>query len=145
MDIRSRKAVKKSKITRKPEEIRNWAIENGHKAEKSSKKVQNHPRARGKYGTGQEKMDIRPRNSKKVQNHSEARGKYGTGQEKMDIRPRKTVKKSKIIRKLERKTQKFRWKGVSHRNVACVLFYLKWKRNTRAQSYFSLEDRATGI
>ena len=50
-------------------------------------------------------MDIRPRNSKKVQNHSEARGKYGTGQEKMDIKHRKSVKKSKIIRKPEGNTE----------------------------------------
>ena len=47
----------------------------------------------------------REKKQEKVQNHSEARGKYGTGQEKMDIRPRKTVKKSKIIRKPEGNTE----------------------------------------
>ena len=61
--------------------MRNRAGENGHKAQKKRKKVQN---------------------------HSEARGKYGAEQEKMDIKHRKSVKKSKIIRKLERKTEKCR-------------------------------------
>ena len=51
-------------------------------------------------------MDIKLRKSrKKVQKEREARGKDGTGQEKMDIRPRKTVKKSKNIRKPEGKTE----------------------------------------
>ena len=50
-------------------------------------------------------MDIRPRNSKKVQNPPEARGKYGAEQEKMDIKPRKAVKKSKILRKPKRNTE----------------------------------------
>ena len=51
-------------------------------------------------------MDIKPRkNSKKVQKEREAREKYGTGQEKMDIKLRKTVKKSKNIRKPERNTE----------------------------------------
>ena len=51
-------------------------------------------------------MDIKLRKSrKKVQKEREAREKYGTGQEKMDIRPRKTVKKSKNIRKPEGKTE----------------------------------------
>ena len=45
------------------------------------------------------------KNSKKVQNHSEARGKYGAGQEKMDIKHRKSVKKSKILRKPEGNTE----------------------------------------
>ena len=43
----------------------------------------------------------REKNREKVQNHSEAREKYGTEQEKMDIRSRKAVKKSKITRKPE--------------------------------------------
>ena len=52
------------------------------------------------------KMDIKPRkSSKKVQNHPEAREKYGAEQEKMDIKHRKSVKKSKIIRKPERNTE----------------------------------------
>ena len=51
-------------------------------------------------------MDIKPRKSrKKVQNSPEAREKYGTGQEKMDIKLRKTVKMSKNIRKPERNTE----------------------------------------
>ena len=79
------------------------------KHRKSSKKVQNHPEARGKYGAEQMKMDIKPRkSSKKVQNHPEARGKYGARQEKMDIKPRKAVKKSKIIRKPEGNTEQSR-------------------------------------
>ena len=78
MDIKPRKAVKKSKITRKPEEIRSRAGENGHKAEKSREKVQT---------------------------EREARGKYGAEQEKMDIKPRKAVKKSKILRKPKRNTE----------------------------------------
>ena len=50
-------------------------------------------------------MDIKHRKTvKKVQKHPEAREKYGTEQEKMDIRPRKAVKKSKIIRKPKRNT-----------------------------------------
>ena len=50
------------------------------KHRKSSKKVQNHPEARGKYGARQEKMDIKHRkSSKKVQNHPETREKYGAG------------------------------------------------------------------
>ena len=50
------------------------------KHRKSSKKVQNHPEAREKYGAEQEKMDIKPRkSSKKVQNHPETREKYGAG------------------------------------------------------------------
>ncbi len=81
MDIKHRKSVKKSKIIRKPEgnqrEIRSWAGENGHKAQKKRKKVQNYP---------------------------EARRKYGAEQLRMDIKPRKAVKKSKIIRKPERNT-----------------------------------------
>ena len=76
------------------------------KHRKSSKKVQNHPEARGKYGAEQMKMDIKPRkSSKKVQNHPEAREKYGAEQEKMDIKHRKSVKKSKILRKPERNTE----------------------------------------
>ena len=56
-------------------------------------------------------MDIKHRkSSKKVQNHPEAREKYGTDQEKMDIRPRKAVKKSKILRKPERNTELIRRK-----------------------------------
>ena len=48
-------------------------------------------------------MDIKHRkSSKKVQNSPEAREKYGADQEKMDIRTRKAVKKSKILRKPER-------------------------------------------
>ena len=82
MDIKPRKAGKKSKIIRSQREIRNRAGENGHKAEKSSKKVQNSP---------------------------EAREKYGAEQEKMDIRTRKSVKKSKIIRKPERNTEPGEW------------------------------------
>ena len=51
-------------------------------------------------------MDIRPRkSSKKVQNHPEARGKYGAGQEKIDIKHRKSRKKSKNIRKPEGNTE----------------------------------------
>ena len=51
-------------------------------------------------------MDIKPRKSrKKVQKHPETRRKYGTGQEKMDIKLRKTVKMSKNIRKPERNTE----------------------------------------
>ena len=51
-------------------------------------------------------MDIKHRkSSKKVQNHPEARGKYGAGEEKMDIKSRKAVKKSKIIRKPEGNTE----------------------------------------
>ncbi len=50
------------------------------KHRKSSKKVQNHPEAREKYGARQEKMDIKHRkSSKKVQNHPETREKYGAG------------------------------------------------------------------
>ena len=48
MDIRPRKTVKKSKIIRKPERNTETGGENGHKAEKSSKKVQNYPEAREK-------------------------------------------------------------------------------------------------
>ena len=52
------------------------------------------------------KMDIKPRkSSKKVQNHPEARGKYGAGQEKIDIKHRKSRKKSKNIRKPEENTE----------------------------------------
>ena len=51
-------------------------------------------------------MDIKPRKSrKKVQNSPEAREKYGTEQEKMDIKLRKAVKKSKNIRKPEGNTE----------------------------------------
>ena len=51
-------------------------------------------------------MDIKLRkSSKKVQKHPEARRKYGTEQVKMDIKHRKTVNKSKILRKPERKTE----------------------------------------
>ena len=51
-------------------------------------------------------MDIKQRKArKKVQKHPEARGKYGAGQEKMDIKSRKAVKKSKIIRKPEGNTE----------------------------------------
>ena len=51
-------------------------------------------------------MDIKHRkSSKKVQNCPEARGKYGAEQMKMDIKPRKSSKKSKIIRKPERNTE----------------------------------------
>ena len=89
-----------------------YTLPYGHKAKKNSKKVQNPPRARRKYANWSkcyyENGHKAQKKRKKVQKHPEARGKYGTGQEKMDIRPRKTVKKSKIIRKLERKTQKFR-------------------------------------
>ena len=45
MDIKPRKAVKKSKSKK---EIRNRAGENGYKDKKSSKKVQNHPEVREK-------------------------------------------------------------------------------------------------
>jgi len=83
-----------------------YTLPYGYKREKNKGKVQNHSEARGKYGTGQEKMDIKHRkSSKKVQNHPGARRKYGTGQEKMDIKPRKAVKKSKIIRKPEGNTE----------------------------------------
>ena len=76
------------------------------KHRKSSKKVQNHPEARGKYGAEQMKMDIKPRkSSKKVQNHPEARRQYGTEPVRMDIKPRKAVKKSKIIREPEGNTE----------------------------------------
>ena len=52
------------------------------------------------------KMDIKPRkSSKKVQNHPEAREKYGAEQEKMDIKHRKSRKKSKNIRKPEENTE----------------------------------------
>ena len=79
------------------------------KHRKSSKKVQNHPEARGKYGAEQMKMDIKPRkSSKKVQNHPEVRGKYGARQEKMDIKHRKSRKKSKIIQKPEGNTEQSR-------------------------------------
>ena len=48
------------------------------------------------------KMDIKPRkSSKKVQNHPEAREKYGAEQEKMDIKQRKARKKSKMNVKTE--------------------------------------------
>ena len=51
-------------------------------------------------------MDIKHRkSSKKVQNHPEAREKYGARQEKMDIKHRKSVKKSKILRKPEGNTE----------------------------------------
>ena len=51
-------------------------------------------------------MDIKHRkSSKKVQNHPEARGKYGAEQMKMDIKSRKAVKKSKNIRKPEGNTE----------------------------------------
>ena len=54
-------------------------------------------------------MDIKHRkSSKKVQNHPEARGKYGAEQMKMDIKPRKAVKKSKNIRKPEGNTEQSR-------------------------------------
>ena len=54
-------------------------------------------------------MDIKHRkSSKKVQNHPEAREKYGAEQEKMDIKHRKSVKKSKIIRKPEGNTEQSR-------------------------------------
>ena len=50
-------------------------------------------------------MDIKPRKSrKKVQNSPEAREKYGTGQERMDIKLRKAVKKSKKNAKPESNT-----------------------------------------
>ena len=76
------------------------------KHRKSSKKVQNHPEARGKYGAEQMKMDIKPRkSSKKVQNHPEAREKYGAEPGRMDIKHRKSRKKSKNIRKPEGNTE----------------------------------------
>ena len=51
-------------------------------------------------------MDIKPRKSrKKVQNSPEAREKYGTEQEKMDIKHRKAVKKFKKNVKPERNTE----------------------------------------
>ena len=76
------------------------------KHRKSSKKVQNHPEARGKYGAEQMKMDIKPRkSSKKVQNHPEAREKYGAEPVRMDIKHRKSRKKSKNIRKPEGNTE----------------------------------------
>ena len=51
-------------------------------------------------------MDIKPRKSrKKVQNSPEAREKYGTEQEKMDIKHRKAVKKFKKNVKPERHTE----------------------------------------
>ena len=51
-------------------------------------------------------MDIKHRkSSKKVQNHPEARGKYGAEQEKMDIKHRKAVKKSKKNIKPESNTE----------------------------------------
>ena len=67
MDIKPRKAVKKSKNIRKPEgnTEQSRAGENGHKVEKSSKKVHKHPETRGKYGARQEKMDIKHRKSVK--------------------------------------------------------------------------------
>ena len=84
MDIRPRKAGKKSKILRK---------------------------AREKYGTEQVKMDIKQRKArKKVQNSPEAREKYGAEQEKMDIKHRKSRKKSKILRKPEGNTEPSRRK-----------------------------------
>ena len=67
MDIKPRKAVKKSKNIRKPEgnTEQSRAGENGHKAQKKQEKVQKHPEARGKYGAGQEKMDIKSRKAVK--------------------------------------------------------------------------------
>ena len=51
-------------------------------------------------------MDIKLRkSSKKVQKHPEARRKYGTEQEKMDIKHRKAVKKFKKNVKPERNTE----------------------------------------
>ena len=51
-------------------------------------------------------MDIKLRkSSKKVQKHPEAREKYGTEQEKMDIKHRKAVKKFKKNVKPERNTE----------------------------------------
>ena len=51
-------------------------------------------------------MDIKLRkSSKKVQKHPEARDKYGTEQEKMDIKHRKAVKKFKKNVKPERNTE----------------------------------------
>ena len=78
MDIKHRKSVKSPKSLGSQREIRNRAGENGHKAQKKRKKVQN---------------------------HSEARGKYGAEQLRMDIKHRKSVKKSKIIRKPKRNTE----------------------------------------
>ena len=79
------------------------------KHRKSSKKVQNHPEARGKYGAEQMKMDIKPRkSSKKVQNHPEAREKYGAEPVRMDIKHRKSRKKSKILRKPEENMEQSR-------------------------------------
>ena len=79
------------------------------KHRKSSKKVQNHPEARGKYGAEQEKMDIKNRKSvkkskiiRKPERNTETRV---NATKKMDIKPRKAVKKSKIIRKPEGNTE----------------------------------------
>ena len=81
MDIKPRKTVKSPKTSGSQKAIRNRAGENGHKAQKKQEKVQKHPKARGKYGTEPVRMDIKPR---------------------------KAVKKSKILRKPERKTEKCR-------------------------------------
>lgn len=79
------------------------------KHRKSSKKVQNHPEARGKYGAEQMKMGIKPRkSSKKVQKHPEARRQYGTEPVRMDIKHRKSRKKSKILRKPEENMEQSR-------------------------------------
>ena len=83
-----------------------YTLPYGYKREKNKGKVQNHPEAREKYGTEQEKMDIRPRKAgKKSKILRKAREKYGTEQVKMDIKPRKAGKKSKILRKPERNTE----------------------------------------
>jgi len=51
-------------------------------------------------------MDIKHRkSSKKVQNHPEAREKYGAEPVRMDIKHRKSRKKSKNIRKPEGNTE----------------------------------------
>ena len=65
MDIKPRKAGKSPKTSGSQREIRSRAGENGHKVEKSSKKVQNHPEARGKYGAEPVRMDIKHRKSRK--------------------------------------------------------------------------------
>ena len=67
MDIKPRKAVKKSKNIRKPEgnTEQSRAGENGHKAQKKQEKVQKHPEAREKYGAEPVRMDIKHRKSRK--------------------------------------------------------------------------------
>ena len=79
------------------------------KHRKSSKKVQNSPEAREKYGAEPVKMDIKHRKSvKKSKNIRKPERNTETrvnATKKMDIKPRKAVKKSKIIRKPEGNTE----------------------------------------